>query len=147
MSTKIKYALILLLVAIGSAGFYFFGKPTKQYPTFSVSAKYVGEALNDDEQKLFNKILTENKKFILALSTEQKSLLESIENKVKNAIAKDYKVKINYKKLCDKDEYEVVSAVRKYKKEMKIKTDKKIFRGMIKKLDRDQVMEVMLYIK
>ncbi len=71
----------------------------------------------------------------------------NIENKVKNAIAKDPKVKINYKKLCDKDEYEVISAIRKYKKEMKAKTDKKIFRGMIKKLDRDQVMELMLYAK
>lgn len=147
MSTKIKYSLILLLVALGSAGFYFFGKPAKQHPTFSVNIKHVGETLSEEEQKLFNTIIAENKKFISGLNQNQKSLLGNIENKVKNAIAKNPKVKINYKKLCDKDEYEVISAIRKYKKEMKAKTDKKIFRGMIKKLDRDQVMELMLYAK
>ena len=147
MSTKIKYSLILLLVALGSAGFYFFGKPVKQHPTFSVNNKHVGETLSEEEQKLFNTIIAENKKFISGLNPDKKSLLGNIENKVKNAIAKDPKVKINYKKLCDKDEYEVISAIRKYKKEMKAKTDKKIFRGMIKKLDRDQVMELMLYAK
>jgi hypothetical protein len=147
MSIKIKYSLILLLIALGSIGFYFFGKPTKQHPTFSVNIKHVGETLSEEEQKLFNTIIAENKKFVSGLNSEQKSLLNSIENKVKNAIAKDSKVKINYKKLCDKNEYEVISAIRKYKKEMKAKTDKKIFKSMIKKLDRDQLMELMLYAK
>jgi Ser-tRNA(Ala) deacylase AlaX len=148
MSIKIKYVLILLLISVSSLGFYFFDKTGhKQYPTFSTNIKHVGTPLTEDEQKLFNKIVSENKKFISKLSAEDKILFDNIEEKVKEEIKKNSNVKINYKNFCSKDEYKIVSTVRKYKKGMKANTDKKLFSSMIKKLDYQQIAELMLYIK
>ncbi len=150
MSLKIKYSFILLLIAVLSVGFYFNTKKKhKEYPTFSVNIKHVGDALLPDEQKLFDQITDDNKHFISSLSPENKILFDSIEKKVKDSVITNPRLRINYKKFLDKEEYEIVKLVRKHKKQMreKHKTDKKTFAQMMKKLTQEQSMQIMMYIK
>ncbi len=151
MKKNIKFILlgILLFIAFTTGIWLLTAKNNHQHPTFSVNQKYVGQELNSDEQKLFDTISENNAKFISSLTENEKSLWDSLSIKVKEAVNKNSKIKIKYKKLLSKDESEVLRKVRKYRKEMRENhpVDKKIYSHMMKKLTQEQAMKLLLYIK
>lgn len=151
MSKSIRFCVLglLLCIGIGSGLCVFLGQNHHQRPTFPVDIKFTGQPLDVDEKKLFDKISSDNTKFIASLSTDDKALLSSISNKVKKAVKKNPKIKIKYKDLLTKDENKVVHLVRKDRKERRDKSpiDKKLYSHMIKKLNQEQVMALLLYIR
>ena len=150
MTQKFKYSVLAgLLCIIFASGIYFFLPKQRNYPTFSVNQKFVGQALTNEEQHLFNKISEHNNQFLGTLDATEIDLFNSIKNKVISVVNKNPKIKIKYKKLLTKDEQKIVTLVRKYRKEIKKNNpvDKKIYASMMKKLTSDQSMELYLYIK